>query len=134
VTAQAKPLTSEEEWQHVLSKWLRAEVRSREGKTAGVTEQWSASLGRIYATTHCTDWFASESDAIHAAFEFTQARKEEIRKRRYALSLLKLISHTHEHLPEMERNPHDHRADGDALLEIVAREQAALDELLKGWK
>lgn len=68
----------------------------------------------------------------HLAAEFTRRQEEEIRLLTYEISLQKLLSSNHE--SEECKNPHDHRADGDAMLRTIGRLETELLALKKGMK
>jgi hypothetical protein len=70
----------------------------------------------------------TEADLIHDLWLYTEERKKQIARATYALSLLRLI------LKQGNNLMADYGQDQEALGEVIAREQARLDGLLKGWK
>ena len=75
--------------------------------------------------------YITEKSAIRAASLYTKEHKGELKRRRYAISLLKLI---YAQGGQGEWKPVDWKQDQEALEQVIAREEAALADLLRGWR
>jgi len=76
---------------------------------------------------HKVGWeFDTEEECIHAAFLYTQEHQEKIARSRKAVWLIEgcLLHRIAKHYED----------DADTFRDILAREQATLDDLFRGWR
>ena len=121
-------LTPQQEREYVEAAWEKVDY------------QWSGSTYRptlmirlplIWWEGLGTGYFETEEAGWHAAYLFTKEHKGELKRRRYAISLLKLI---YAQGGQGEWKPVDWKQDQEALEQVIAREEAALADLLRGWR
>lgn len=115
-------LSTEQERAYVEAAWEWIVVRKRDDRPEW---EWLGSL--IWKMTPTLE--DSYTSAWHAAFLFTKEHEGELKRRRYAISLLKLI---YAQGGQGEWKPVDWKQDQEALEQVIAREQAALADLLRG--
>jgi hypothetical protein len=113
-----------EDREYVEARWQRAELMDRstfDPRADPMTGRFAISLGDMDNTWWCSEWFINKSDAYSAARKFTEAREEEIRQVR-------------EEIEFMKAEVRGWMRKGTSAYRILAREQSALDALLKGMK
>lgn len=116
-------MTAEE---YVYSRWHDVEIHH------GLVDQdeyeyWAVIPGRFRSAPS-----DSRAQVCRLVAKFTAEHEEAVRLLTYEISLQKLLSSNLENAAW--KNPHDHRADGDALLRTIGRLETMLADLKKGMK
>jgi len=116
-----KQLTAQQEREYVEARWINV-------RNDGTLKHPIPVLNEVEVKIPFAEWDAG----WHAAYLYTKERERRIAEVTYELSLMNLISSNHENAEW--KNPHDHRADGDALLRVIVRIEAALADLKRGLR